>query len=121
MMTVAGSRVTVPRFREDCLAFRGIDVRELVGVRKDALLYVQPCTSERGKLMADIELTKDIDSRFFDPGKLCALLRVHRHRFADLRCSEALGVAKLRWGGRDISIFKNGRSRSSRRWTGRRY
>lgn len=109
MMVVAEEKLTVPRFREDCLLTKGIDVRDLVGVRKEALLYVQPCTSERGKLMADIELTKEIDSRFLDPRKLCSLLRVHRHRFADLRCSENLGVAKLRWGGRDISIFRNGK------------
>lgn len=109
MMAVDEERVTLPKFREDCLLTKGIDVRDLVGIRKEALLYVQPCTSERGKLMADIELTREIDSRFLDAEKLCSLLRVHRHRFADLRCSEALGVAKLRWGGRDISIFRNGK------------
>ncbi|MGQ9787863.1 MAG: hypothetical protein ACUVQM_00900 [Candidatus Hadarchaeaceae archaeon] len=109
MMKVIGERITLPKFREDCLLTRGIDVRDLVGIRREALLYVQPCTSERGKLMADIELNREPDSRFLDPGKLCSLLRVHRHRFADLRCSETLGVAKLRWGGRDISIFMNGK------------
>lgn len=108
-MMVLAERLMVPKFRDDCLVTKGIDVKDLVGVRKEALLFVQPCTSERGKLMADIELTRETDSRFLDPEKLCSLLRIHRHRFSDLRCSENLGVAKLRWGGRDISIFRNGK------------
>jgi len=102
-------QIMIPRFREDCLLSRGIEVKDLIGIRKETVLYVQPCASERGKLMADIELTKDVDSHFIDPKTLCSLLEIHRRRFAEMRCSEKLGVAKLRWGGRDISVFKNGK------------
>ena len=105
----AEGKVTVPRFREDCLLSKGIDVKDLVEVRREAVLYVQPCASERGKLMADIELTEKADFPFIDPATLCSLLEIHRRRFAEVRCSEKLGVAKLKWGGREISIFRNGK------------
>ena len=110
-MTMSGtvSQILVPKFKEDCLLSKGIEVKDLLEIRKETVLYVKPCTSERGKLMADIELTKDPDSLFMDPKTLCSLLEIHRRRFAEMRCSEKLGVAKLRWGGREISIFKNGK------------
>ena len=103
------SQTLVPKFKDDCLLSRGIEIKDLLGVRKETVLYVQPCATERGKLMADIELTKDPDSLFMDPKTLCSLLEVHRRRFAEMKCSEKLGVAKLKWGGRDISIFRNGK------------
>ncbi len=101
--------MSVPKFRDDCLLSKGIEVGDLLGVRKEAVLYVQPCSSERGKLMADIELTKAPDAQFIDPKTLCSLLEMHRRRFSEMRCSEKLGVAKLKWGGREFSIFKNGK------------
>lgn len=108
-MVNSAGQVLVPKFREDCLLSRGIEVRDLLRVRKETVLYVQPCASERGKLMADIELTKEPDAQFFDPEILCLLLEIHRRRFAELKCSVKLGVAKIKWGGREISIFKNGK------------
>ncbi|MFH1821596.1 MAG: hypothetical protein ABH852_04050, partial [Methanobacteriota archaeon] len=103
------NQILVPKFRDDCLLSRGIEVKDLPGIRKETVLYVQPCASERGKLMADIELTKEQDAQFLDPKTLCSLLDIHRRRFAEMRCSEKLGVAKLKWGGREISIFKSGK------------
>jgi len=110
-MTMSGkvSQALVPKFKDDCLLSKGIEVKDLLGVRKETVLYVKPCTSEHGKLMADIELTKDQDSRFMDPKTLCSLLEIHKRRFAEMRCSEKLGVAKLKWSGKEISIFKNGK------------
>lgn len=108
-MASAAGQVLVPKFRDDCLLSRGIEVRDLLRVRKETVLYVQPCASERGKLMADIELTDEPDAQFFDPETLCLLLEIHRRRFAELRCSAKLGVAKIKWGGRGISVFRNGK------------
>ncbi len=101
--------MSVPKFRDDCVLSKGIEISDLLSFRKEALLYVQPCASERGKLMADIELTKDTDSQFIDPKTLCSLLEIHRRRFSEMKCSEKLGVAKLKWGGREFSIFRNGK------------
>ena len=109
-----GNHLSIPKFRDDCLLSKGIEVRDLVRVRKETVMYVQPCVSERGKLMADIELTKEPSGQFIDPETLCSLLDVHRRRFAELKCSQSLGVAKLKWKGREISIFKNGKLKIQR-------
>ena len=109
-----GDHLSIPKFRDDCLLSRGIEVRDLVRVRKETVMYVQPCVSERGKLMADIELTKEPSDRFVDPETLCSLLNIHRRRFAELKCSQSLGVAKLKLKGREISIFKNGKLKIQR-------
>jgi hypothetical protein len=109
-----GNHLSIPKFRDDCLLSKGIEVRDLIRVRKEAVMYVQPCVSERGKLMADIELTKKSSDHFIDPETLCSLLDVHRRRFAELKCSRDLGVAKLKWKGREISISKNGKLKIQR-------
>ena len=64
--------------------------------------------------MADVELTKEPADQFIDPETLCSLLDVHRRRFEELKCSPSLGVAKLKWKGREISIFKNGKLKIQR-------
>jgi len=103
---VEGSFIPVPKFREECVLSRGMEVAELVKVRKETIVYVQPCASERGKLMADIELRKE-GEKLIDPETLCFLLELHRRRFAELKCSPGLGVAKLTWKGKEISVFKS--------------
>lgn len=108
-MAEEAGQFSVPKLTGDCLVSKGLEVGDLLRVRKEALLYVRPCASERGKLMADLELTKDSDSQFIDPKALCSLLEIHRRRFSEMKCSEKLGVAKLKWGGKEISIFKNGK------------
>jgi hypothetical protein len=93
----------------------GIEVRDLLKVRREAVLYVQPCVSERGKLMADVELSREGDrQQLIDPAMLCSMLEIHKRRFAELRCSWSLGVAKLKFKGREISIFKNGKLKIQR-------
>lgn len=112
-MKVISTQITVPRFKDECLLSKGVEIRDLLKVRKETVLYVQPCASERGKLMADIEL-QQANERFIDPQTLCSLLEIHRRRFAELKCSPSLGVAKLKWKGREISIFKNGKLKIQR-------
>lgn len=114
MKVAKGDQILIPKFRGECLLSKGVEVRDLLRVRKETVMYVQPCASERGKLMADIELTKEHAGQFIDPETLCSLLEVHRRRFAELKCSPSLGVAKLKWKGREISIFKNGKLKIQR-------
>ncbi len=106
--------VAIPKFLDACIISNGLEVSELMGLRKDAIMYVQPCASERGKLMADIEFSKNLDAQFFDTNVLCSLLETHRRRFAELKCSPSLGVAKVKWKGREMSIFKNGKLKIQR-------
>lgn len=112
-MSVPGIEIFVPRFKDECILSRGTEVRDLLRVREETVLYVKPCTSERGKLMADIDL-KSGEAEYIDSGTLCALLEIHRRRFSELKCSRNLGVAKLMWKGREISIFKNGKIKIQR-------
>jgi hypothetical protein len=107
-------KIGVPDFVDGCIVAKGVEIRDLLGIRKETILYIQPCASERGKLMADIELSKDIDAEFFDSEVLCSLLEVHRKRFAELKCSPSLGVAKVKWRGREISVFRNGKLKIQR-------
>ncbi|MEM2907964.1 MAG: hypothetical protein QXP65_02005 [Candidatus Hadarchaeales archaeon] len=109
------AQLILPKFREDCSVSMGIEVRDLLKVRKEAVLYVQPCVSERGKLMADVELRRKEDKQqLIDPTVLCSILEIHKRRFVELRCSRSLGVAKFKLKGREISIFKNGKLKIQR-------
>ncbi|MFN4133449.1 MAG: hypothetical protein ACK4GQ_03670 [Candidatus Hadarchaeales archaeon] len=103
----------VPRHLPECIVAKGIEIHELAKVKKETILYIQPCASERGRLMADIELAPDVE-RFFDQRALCRLLDVHRRRFSYLRCSENLGVAKFTLKGREVSVFRNGKLKIQR-------
>jgi len=107
------AEILIPAFREECLLSKGLEIKDLIKVRRETILYVQPCASERGKLMADVELRGGA-TEFINPDKLCSLLEIHRRRFAELKCSSSLGVAKLKWRGKEISIFKNGKLKIQR-------
>jgi len=108
-------QMIIPKFRDECSLAKGVEVRDILKVRKEAVLYVQPCVSERGKLMADVELKREeAKAQLIDPATLCSLLEIHRRRFAELKCSPSLGVAKLKFKGREISIFKNGKLKIQR-------
>ncbi len=113
-MTEKPAKVTVPKFKDECSLTRGVEVSDLLKVKKEAVLYVQPCVSEKGRLMADIDLKREEKEQLIDPATLCSLLEVHRRRFSDLKCSPDLGVAKLKWKGREISIIKSGKLKIQR-------
>jgi len=108
------THMAVPKFVDECSLTEGVEVGDILKFRKEAVLYVQPCVSERGKLMADIELKREIGTQALDPVTLCSLLEIHRRRFSYLKCSPNLGVAKLVWKGREISIFKNSKLKIQR-------
>jgi hypothetical protein len=114
-MAKKSNQIIVPKFKDNCSLTKGVEVRDLLKVRKEAVLYVQPCVSERGKLMADVELKREeAKARLIDPPTLCSILEIHRRRFAELRCSPSLGVAKFKLKGREISVFKNGKLKIQR-------
>jgi hypothetical protein len=109
------SKFYAPVFHENCIVSRGVEIKELLDVRKEAIAYFQPCVSEKGKLMADIEL-KDEAGKILaiDPEMLCSLLEIHRRRFSSLKCSRGLGVAKFTLKGREISVFQKGKLKIQR-------
>jgi hypothetical protein len=114
-MVEKSSQMVVPKFLDECSLTKGVEVGDILKFRKEAVLYVQPCVSEKGKLMADIELKREeVGTQALDPATLCSLLETHRRRFSHLKCSPNLGVAKLVWKGREISIFKNSKLKIQR-------
>lgn len=108
-------KIYAPAFRDDCILNLGIEIDELLKVRKEVIAYFQPCVSEKGKLMADIELKDEKGkSLIIDPSTLCSLLEIHRRRFSSLKCSKGLGVAKFTLKGREISVFQRGKLKIQR-------
>lgn len=76
------------------------------------LAYVRPCAAEVGKVMLESDLTKllkPISGQIIDFNILCDLLNIYKIRFSEFRCSLALGVSKMRWRGKTISIFEKGK------------
>ncbi len=109
------AQLILPGFKENCSVSRGVEIGELLKIRKNAVLYIQPCVSERGKLIADVELKREEDKpRSIDPPTLCSILEIHKRRFGEFKCSRSLGVAKLRFKGKEISIFKSGKLKIQR-------
>lgn len=107
------AQILVPEFKDECSISKGVEIKDLLKVKKEAVFYVQPCASERGKLMADVELG-ETKSKLIDPATLCSLLEMQRRRFSELKCSPGLGVAKFRWRGKEISVFRNGKLKIQR-------
>ena len=98
------------KFRKECCLAKGVEFKDILKSREDTIVYVNPCVSERGKVMADIDLRRDSNKEeLFDPGTLCSLLKAAEKNFTKLRCSPDLGVAKIEWNGYDISIVRSGK------------
>lgn len=110
----AVAELTIRTYHDNCALSRGLELADLLRLEEQRLVYVQPCVAERGKLMADIELTDDLDSKFFDSSALCSVLEAAAPGFSALRCSPRLGVAKFTWKGREISVFRNGKLKVQR-------
>ncbi len=106
--------LVIPRYVDGCVLRKGLEIGELLKIRKQALLYVHPCASERGKLMADVELSEDLEKDFFDGDTLCKILESAALGFSQFKCSSNLGVAKFVWKGREISVFRNGKLKIQR-------
>ncbi|MEM3517362.1 MAG: hypothetical protein QW647_06205, partial [Candidatus Bathyarchaeia archaeon] len=95
-------------FKEECSLSKGLKKERIVSFGETEIAYIQPCASEKGKVTADIVMSKE-EKEFFNFEVLCLILDLYKIMFAEERCSQALGTAIIKWRGRDIIIFKNGR------------
>lgn len=93
---------------EDCVLSMGFKLKDLKGSNEKGVIEVSPCASERGKVMAEIELIEE-DKPFLDMEILCLLLNSYKNHFAEMRCSTKLGVARLMWKARRIYIYEKGK------------
>jgi hypothetical protein len=95
-------------FKEECSLYKGLKNEKTISFGEAEIAYVQPCASERGKVTADIVMSKE-EKEFFNFEIVCLILDLYKIMFAEERCSQALGTAMIKWRGREIIIFKNGR------------
>ncbi|HID17513.1 TPA: hypothetical protein EYP26_04385, partial [Candidatus Bathyarchaeota archaeon] len=95
-------------FLEGCALREEIEGGKFIEFGEEKIAYIQPCASEKGKVTADIMMGRD-EATFFEPSILCSILEAYKPMLAEGRCSRPLGVAVIKWKGRSITIFKNGR------------
>ena len=109
-MKAVSPKIRYPRLEKDCVLIRGVSER-LEEIREDEIAFIEPCAAEIGKLTAKITLSDErIEKQelFFDKRMLCALLDVYKGRFAEFECSEMLGIARIKWRGKGLSLFTSG-------------
>ncbi|MEM3606573.1 MAG: hypothetical protein QXE30_02880 [Candidatus Bathyarchaeia archaeon] len=95
-------------FKEECDLTKGLKKGEITSFGEMEIAYIQPCASERGKITADIVMSRR-NKNFFDFTTLCLILELYKIMFAEEKCSQVLGTAMIKWRGRDIIVFRNGR------------
>jgi phosphate uptake regulator len=78
---------------------------------EEGVAYIHPCISEAGKVSAKARLRdlEELKYGFLDPLMLCFLLENYKEMFEKVRCSPKLGVALVKYEGKDVMIFQNGR------------
>jgi len=76
--------------------------------------YIQPCISEKGKIMAEAQLECGQKGRFFDKEKMCKVLQ--NSLFKDVKCSKNLGVAKVEYKNKTIILNHKGKIDVRKAW-----
>ncbi|MFQ6051229.1 MAG: (Fe-S)-binding protein [Candidatus Hydrothermarchaeota archaeon] len=90
-----------------------IGASSTVVIGEEGIAYIHPCVTE-GKVMVDGRLTSgpegqvDLKYGFLDPMMLCYVLRIYEI-FKDVKCSPELGIAQIKYDGKSILIFQNGK------------
>ncbi len=103
-------RLIVPRIRDGCILARGLEIESLEEDGEKAVVEVSPCTSERGKIVTEIDISEGYENTpFLDSKILCLLLDSYESHFAELKCSTKLGLARLMWKAHRIYIYEKGK------------
>lgn len=112
MTLKSGHSLTLPKFSSKCIIVEQVksELRPDTVVEKGIVIH--PCTTERGKIMVDTRFSSGElgqVEKFFDFSSLCSILDAYKDRFQETKCSPSLGIARVEWKGKAISIFRNGR------------
>lgn len=99
----------VPRLEKDCILSDIPKLESLHKTDEKEVIEVSPCTSERGKVNAEISLSKSPESVFLDGEILCLLLESYKNHFAEMKCSHKLGVGRVMWKAHRIYIYESGK------------
>lgn len=103
------NNLLLPRIKRDCILSEGLKLENLEKTGERSVVEISPCASERGKIMAEIDLSEDSCGPFLDVKVLCLLLKSYQNRFAEMKCSQRLGVGRLMWKTYRIYVYKNGK------------
>ena len=105
--------ICYPKFVKHCILRKNMTIANNLQISEEkGLAYVQPCAAEIGKVMLESDLAKllkPVSGQIIDFNVLCDLLNIYKIRFSEFRCSLALGVSKIKWRGKTISIFEKGK------------
>lgn len=108
MVSNPANNLVVPRIEKACILSKGLELKDLESAEKE-LVEVSPCASERGEVMAEIDLSKKNEEPFLDTEVLCLLLKSFEKHFAEMKCSPRLGVGRLMWKARRLYVYENGK------------
>lgn len=114
-MEITSFKIRYPKLEDDCILAKGV-VRSLEEMREDEITFVEPCAAEVGRLMAKITLSDEKAQKqglFFDKSMLCELFEAFKERFSEFECSKLLGIVRIKWRGKNISLFASGRIKIS--------
>lgn len=100
--------ILLPKFEKDCILTKGVELEKLVKTEDEEITRIRPCPSEKGKIMAEVNL-RESDEPFFDPKILCELLEAYKRRFTEQKCSPKLGVGRFMWKARRVYLFERGK------------
>lgn len=103
------NKLLVPSIEEGCILSKGLELKSLQETGERGVVEVSPCASERGKVMAEVDLSEGSDTPFLDGKILCLLLESYENHFAEMRCSSRLGVGRLMWKAHRIYAYENGK------------
>ena len=102
----------IPEVDNGCVLARGISLETVPGITEQTILYIQPCASVQGRVNCELRLGIEgtgVSEEFFEFTILSKVLTTYGDRFAENRTSIALGAARIKWRGKKILIFRNGR------------
>lgn len=109
MMKEETKNLLVPLLKEDCTLSEGSRIEDLRDLSGRDIVEVSPCTSERGKLMAEIDFSGVRKDHFLDLDVLGLLLDSYKGHFAEMKFSPKLGLGRVMWKAHRIYIYQKGK------------
>ncbi|KXA95821.1 hypothetical protein AKJ65_00465 [candidate division MSBL1 archaeon SCGC-AAA259E19] len=103
------NNLLTPSLDEDCTLFEGSKIEGLRKVSGEDIVEVSPCASERGKLMAEIDLSEAREDQFLEMSTLGLLLDSYKEHFTEMKFGSKLGVARIMWKAHRIYVYQTGK------------
>lgn len=102
-------RMILPTYTDGCILSEHSGVDDLQKSGEEGAMEVSPCASERGKVMAEVDLSRGVEGSFLDMRVLRLLLTSYKAHFSEMKFSEKLGFVRLKWRAYKIYLYENGK------------